>query len=129
MAGASSSTTCLKSRSEWRGLLIRKTREILFGPAMGQRPHADVGRAPPSRPRPGGDHRAGADSGAIEGGSPKSIRQTKPPRYPSERREAWRPARAIPGRKGKAERIARWLDGWAKQDRDVREFMDSCRTA
>ena len=65
----------------------------------------------------------------FEGGSPESIRQTKPPRYPSERREAWRPARAIPGRKGKAERIARWLDGWAKQDRDVREFMDSCRTA
>ena len=60
-------------------------------------------------------------------GSPKVARAIKPGPYPSTRREAWRPARAIPGRKGKAERLKNFLDRWAKQDADLRAYMQRCR--
>ena len=59
----------------------------------------------------------------MEIGSNKVLREVKPPSYPSDRREAWRPARAIPGRRGKAERLKNFLDRWAKQDADIRAFM------
>ena len=59
----------------------------------------------------------------YEIGSNKVLRQIKPPSYPSDRREAWRPARAIPGRRGKAAALQRFLDYMQRQDEIVREFM------
>jgi hypothetical protein len=56
-------------------------------------------------------------------GSPESIRQTKPGKYPHRPREAWRPARAIPAPRNKAERFIRFLDRWARQDQIVREML------
>jgi hypothetical protein len=46
----------------------------------------------------------------MEIGSNKVAREVKPPRYPSDRREAWRPARDIPKRRGKAEALRQLLE-------------------
>ena len=56
-------------------------------------------------------------------GSPKVAREVKPGPYPSSPREAWRPARAIPGRKGKAEALRQFLDAWRRQEEALREIM------
>jgi hypothetical protein len=56
------------------------------------------------------------------GGSPETARQNKPPRYPHQDRQHWRPQRSIPSR-GKAEGLKRLLDYMRRQDEIVREFM------
>ena len=56
-------------------------------------------------------------------GSPKTLREVKPGSYRRNQLEPWRPARAIPSRPRKAERLARFLDAIAEQDRVAREFM------
>jgi hypothetical protein len=65
---------------------------------------------------------------APEAGSPKIGRIMKP-RYPSrpDRPEPWRPAQRPPRRLTKAERLARFLDAWRKQDNDIRAYMEAAR--
>jgi hypothetical protein len=54
------------------------------------------------------------------GGSPETIRQTKPGRYPRNQREPWN---GPPRRISKAESLARFLDNIRRQDQVVREMM------
>ena len=54
------------------------------------------------------------------GGSPETIRQNKPGRYPHQRREQWN---GPPRRISKAESLARFLDNIRRQDQVVREMM------
>ena len=61
-------------------------------------------------------------------GSPEPQRHGKPPRYPSNQREHWRPAQHPP-RLSKAERVARFLDAVKNQDQNVRAFLDAARAA
>jgi hypothetical protein len=56
----------------------------------------------------------------FESGSPKEASRQRPPRYPSNQREPWRPQRNIPPRPSKAAATARWLDGVAKQEAEER---------
>ena len=56
-------------------------------------------------------------------GSPKVVKSVKPGPHQHAPREAWRPATGIPGRRGKAEALRKFLDRWAKQDADIRAFM------
>jgi hypothetical protein len=58
-----------------------------------------------------------------EAGSQKFAREVKPNKYPANQREHWRPKRDIPRPPGKAERLARFLDSIAEQDRTVREML------
>jgi hypothetical protein len=74
-------------------------------------------------------HRASRDGPVVVlvpipvGGSPESIRQTKP-RYPrQDRPPPWRPQRAIPTKRGKAAALQRLIDYFQRQDEIVREFM------
>jgi hypothetical protein len=62
-------------------------------------------------------------------GSPKTLREVKPGSYPSNQRQPWRPQQAIPHRASKAERTVRFLDGIARQDADIRQFMKEARHA
>lgn len=55
-------------------------------------------------------------------GSPEPQRQGKPPRYPSNQREHWRPAQHPP-RLSKVERVMRFLDATNRQDQIVRDHM------
>jgi hypothetical protein len=54
------------------------------------------------------------------GGSNEPIRQVKPGKYPLQRREAWRPQRAIPTRGARSVSLLRQI---ARQDQIVSEFM------
>jgi hypothetical protein len=56
----------------------------------------------------------------YEVGTPRETHRVHPPRYPHDRREPWRPATRPPS---KAERVARWLDQWKRQEEIIREFM------
>jgi hypothetical protein len=51
---------------------------------------------------------------------PAFGRQPKPGRYPSNPREAWRPATKPPT---KAERVKRFLDGVRRQEEAIRELL------
>lgn len=66
---------------------------------------------------------------AYEIGSPKSVRSIKPPSYQPAPREAWRPARDIPVRRGKAEALQRFLERWARQDSELKAFLRPDRAA
>jgi hypothetical protein len=57
---------------------------------------------------------------AYEVGTPRETHRVKPGRYPRDRREAWRPATRPPS---KAERVARWLDQWKRQEEAIRELL------
>ena len=57
-------------------------------------------------------------------GSPKVARTAKPGQYPSNQRQPWRPATRPPS---KAERTARFLNSVARQDADIRRFMQESR--
>jgi hypothetical protein len=67
---------------------------------------------------------------APEAGSPKIGRIMKP-RYPSrpDRPEHWRPAQQPPRRLTKAERLVRFVDAIARQDAEIKAYMQGCRTA
>jgi hypothetical protein len=65
----------------------------------------------------------------FEGGSPKEAKRLKPGRYPSERREAWRPQQAIPVKRGKAEALKRLLDFMRDNDQAARDFMAQARAS
>jgi hypothetical protein len=54
---------------------------------------------------------------------PAFGRQPKPGRYPSNRREAWKPQRDIPAKPNKAERMKRFLDGVRRQEEAIREML------
>jgi hypothetical protein len=58
---------------------------------------------------------------APEAGSPKIGRIAKPSPFKRNVLEPWRPATKPP--RNKAERLVRFLDGWAKQDAAIREYM------
>jgi hypothetical protein len=58
----------------------------------------------------------------MEIGSNRVLREVKPPKYPHNSREHWRPAQHPP-RLTKPQRLAKWLDGWAQQDQVIREYM------
>ena len=62
----------------------------------------------------------------YEIGSPKTVREAKPPRYPSDRREHWRPAQQPPCRT-KGEATKRLIERMGQQDADIRAFMDEAR--
>jgi hypothetical protein len=53
-------------------------------------------------------------------GSPKEGRRLRPPRYPHQERQAWRPSTRPPT---KAERLNRFLRDLAENDRIAREMM------
>ena len=53
-------------------------------------------------------------------GTVKETHRVKPGSYPRNRREAWRPATRPPN---KAERVARWLDQWKRQEEAIREML------
>jgi hypothetical protein len=55
-------------------------------------------------------------------GSPQPLKWAKPPAYPQQRRDAWRPARSIPTNR-KAEATKRLLDAIMRQDEIVRAMM------
>ena len=61
-------------------------------------------------------------------GCPKEGRRNPPPAYPHQRREAWKPAQAIP-RDSKAAATKRWLDAMWRNDAAARSFMDEARRA
>jgi hypothetical protein len=66
-------------------------------------------------------HRARRDAPVILLiGSPETIRQTKPPRYPRDERRPWRPQRDIPN---KAEKLARFLDAMRQNDATARSIL------
>ena len=56
-------------------------------------------------------------------GSPKTVKSVKPGPYQPAPREAWRPARAIPGRLSKAQRLVKWLDAMRRQDAELKAYM------
>jgi hypothetical protein len=53
-------------------------------------------------------------------GSPEPQRHGKPPRYPHQTRQPWRPATRPPT---KAERVIEFIRRVQKQDNEVRAFM------
>jgi hypothetical protein len=53
-------------------------------------------------------------------GSPAPLNQTKPPRYPSTQREAWRPQRSIPS---KANATVRLLDAIVRNEAAARQML------
>jgi hypothetical protein len=55
---------------------------------------------------------------------PDFGRHGKPPAYPAQRRQPWRPAQHPPS---KAERSVRLLNAIVRQDQEVREFMERAR--
>lgn len=57
-------------------------------------------------------------------GSPKSARTVKPGRYPTQRREPWRPASRPPSKAAATVELLRRIAG---QDAMVRDFMRSAR--
>jgi hypothetical protein len=61
----------------------------------------------------------------LEAG-PQYGRVTKPPAYPSNRREAWKPAQGIPARSKRAA-TADLLRRIAEQEAGLHEFMRSAR--
>jgi hypothetical protein len=62
----------------------------------------------------------------IEGGGIKETKRAKPPGYPSNRREPWRPASRPPSKGAAALNLLRNI---ARQERDVREFLEQSRHA
>jgi hypothetical protein len=64
----------------------------------------------------------------IEIGSPKEASRGRPPAYPHQRREAWRPAQHPP-RLSKAQRTAKFLDAMWRREAEARSFMDEARRA
>ena len=54
------------------------------------------------------------------GGSPETFGQVKPPAYPHQRREYWRPRTRPPS---KVERVIEFMRRVQKQDNEVRAFM------
>ena len=63
----------------------------------------------------------------FEGGSPKPEHARRPPRYPQQQREAWRPQRAIPPKRSKAEALRKLLEQMSRQNEEIRAFMTKAR--
>ena len=61
---------------------------------------------------------------SFDAGSPKEAHRQRPPRYPRNSREPWRPRTKPPS---KAERLARFLDAINRQDQTVRDHMASAK--
>jgi hypothetical protein len=76
-------------------------------------------------------HRASRDVQIVlvpyEIGSPKEGRRLRPPRYPSNPHEPWRPQRYIPATK--AQRLGEFMRRVQQQTEDAREFMRQARQA
>jgi hypothetical protein len=58
---------------------------------------------------------------------PQYGRPTKPPVYPNQRREAWKPAQAIPRRATKAQATVELMRRIAGQEVAMREYMKQAR--
>jgi hypothetical protein len=70
-------------------------------------------------------HRASRDVQVVlvpipVAGTIRETHRAEPPRYPYDRREAWRPATRPPT---KAQRVGRWLDQLRRQEEAVREML------
>ena len=66
-------------------------------------------------------HRASRDAPVILViGSPETIRQTKPPKYPHQRREHWT---GPPKRRGKADVLREFMRRIAEQDETARSIL------
>ena len=63
----------------------------------------------------------------YEIGSPKEGRRLRPPRYPSNPHQPWRPQRDIPAKPNKAEALRRFLERVNRQNEEVRAFMAEAR--
>ena len=79
-------------------------------------------------------HRAGRDTQIVlvpypvyESGSPETLRQSKPPKYPRQGRDAWKPATTPPRRESKAQAVKRLYENIARQECDVRSYLDDMR--
>jgi len=57
-------------------------------------------------------------------GSPKTLREVKPGRYPSNRRESWRPATRPPSKAAASVSLLRRI---AVQNAEISEFLRSAR--
>ena len=73
-------------------------------------------------------HRASRDVQVIIvpvpcGGSPAPLRHAKPSPYPRQERGYWRPARSIPSKQRRAERIAKLMRELAEREADARSML------
>jgi hypothetical protein len=73
-------------------------------------------------------HRASRDVQVIIvpvpcGGSPAPLKWAKPSKYPVQHREAWRPARSIPSKQRRAERIVKLMRELAEREADARSML------
>jgi hypothetical protein len=57
-------------------------------------------------------------------GSPKEAARSRPPKYPANQRQPWRPATRPPN---KAQRVANFLDAVTRQGAEIDEFMRQAR--
>ena len=57
----------------------------------------------------------------------RAIRSAKPPAYPRQGREAWKPAQGIPRRMSKGEATVNLVRRIAEQEAGLREWMDAMR--
>jgi hypothetical protein len=74
-------------------------------------------------------HRASRDVQVIivpvpfESGSPAPLNRGKPSKYPFTRREAWRPARSIPVKQRKAQRIVEMMRELGQREAEARRML------
>ncbi len=61
------------------------------------------------------------------GGSQKTAREVKPRPYPHQDRQHWPPRQGIPHRASKAAAAVNLLRNIARQEAEVRAYMDSAR--
>jgi hypothetical protein len=56
-------------------------------------------------------------------GSPKPVDARRPPAYPRQERAPWKPARSIPVKQRKAERIVKIMRELAEREADARSML------
>ena len=59
----------------------------------------------------------------FEGGSPAPLHRGKPPAYPRQEREAWRPARSIPVKQRKAQRLIEIMRDLGQREAEARRML------
>jgi hypothetical protein len=60
-------------------------------------------------------------------GSPQPLKWAKPPAYPQQDRAPWKPARFIPAKQRKAQRIVEIMRELDRRAEDARQFMAEAR--
>jgi ribosomal protein L32E len=56
-------------------------------------------------------------------GSPEPLRRQPPPAYPRQEREAWRPARSIPVKQRKAQRLIEIMRDLGQREAEARRML------